>query len=90
MACLLYTSLGFEQQSNMPILEPVLNYRMILPDDVNPAAFMAVSYTHLDVYKRQVQAMMVVEPVRAEVLPVTMQQAVERTRVLQQEFQEAL
>jgi peptidoglycan hydrolase CwlO-like protein len=37
-----------------------------------------------------VQAMMVVEPVRAEVLPVTMQQAVERTRVLQQEFQEAL
>ena len=24
----------------MPILEPVLNYRMILPDDVNPAAFM--------------------------------------------------
>ncbi len=32
--------LGFEQQSNMPILEPVLNYRMILPDDVNPAAFM--------------------------------------------------
>lgn len=23
--------LGFEQQSNMPILEPVLNYRMILP-----------------------------------------------------------
>jgi len=34
--------------------------------------------------------MMVVEPVRAEVLPVTMQQAVERTRVLQQEFQEAL
>ena len=36
------------------------------------------------------QAMMVVEPVRAEVLPVTMQQAVERTRVLQQEFQEAL
>jgi len=37
-----------------------------------------------------VQAMMVVEPVRAEVLPVTMHQAVERTRVLQQEFQEAL
>ena len=37
-----------------------------------------------------VVAMMVVEPVRAEVLPVTMQQAVERTRVLQQEFQEAL
>lgn len=32
--------LGCEQQSNMPILEPVLNYRMILPDDVNPAAFM--------------------------------------------------
>ena len=32
--------LGVEQQSNMPILEPVLNYRMILPDDVNPAAFM--------------------------------------------------
>lgn len=32
--------LGGEQQSNMPILEPVLNYRMILPDDVNPAAFM--------------------------------------------------
>ena len=34
--------LGFEQQSNMPILEPVLNYRMILPDDVNPAAFMEI------------------------------------------------
>lgn len=32
--------LGSELQSNMPILEPVLNYRMILPDDVNPAAFM--------------------------------------------------
>ncbi|WP_455719374.1 NYN domain-containing protein [Agathobacter sp.] len=32
--------LGGEMQSNMPILEPVLNYRMILPDDVNPAAFM--------------------------------------------------
>ena len=32
--------LGVEHQSNMPILEPVLNYRMILPDDVNPAAFM--------------------------------------------------
>ena len=32
--------LGGEQQSNMPILEPVLNYRMILPDNVNPAAFM--------------------------------------------------
>ena len=40
--------------------------------------------------RQAVQAMMVVEPVRAEVLPVTMQQAVERTRVLQQEFQEAL
>ena len=37
-----------------------------------------------------VQAMMVVEPARAEALPVTMHQAVERTRVLQQEFQEAL
>ena len=32
--------LGVEMQANMPILEPVLNYRMILPDDVNPAAFM--------------------------------------------------
>ena len=32
--------LGGEMQSNLPILEPVLNYRMILPDDVNPAAFM--------------------------------------------------
>lgn len=31
---------GGEMQSNLPILEPVLNYRMILPDDVNPAAFM--------------------------------------------------
>lgn len=30
--------LGGELQSNLPILEPVLNYRMILPDDVNPAA----------------------------------------------------
>jgi hypothetical protein len=34
--------------------------------------------------------MMVAEPVRAEALPVIMHQAVERTRVLQQEFQEAL
>lgn len=40
--------------------------------------------------RQAVQAMMVVEPARAEALPVTMQQAVERTRVLQQEFQEAL
>ncbi len=32
--------IGEGMQSNMPILEPVLNYRMILPDDVNPAAFM--------------------------------------------------
>ena len=32
--------IGDGMQSNMPILEPVLNYRMILPDDVNPAAFM--------------------------------------------------
>ena len=34
--------------------------------------------------------MMVVDPARAEAFPVTMHQAVERTRVLQQEFQEAL
>lgn len=40
--------------------------------------------------RQAIQAMMVVEPARAEVLPVTMHQAVERTRVLQQEFQEAL
>lgn len=40
--------------------------------------------------ERTAQAMMVVEPARAEALPVTMHQAVERTRVLQQEFQEAL
>ena len=34
--------IGEGMQSNMPILEPVLNYRMILPDDVNPAAFMEI------------------------------------------------
>ena len=32
--------IGEGMQSTMPILEPVLNYRMILPDDVNPATFM--------------------------------------------------
>lgn len=31
---------GDTKQVSMPILEPVLNYRMILPEDVNPAAFM--------------------------------------------------
>ena len=45
---------------------------------------------HQALARQAVQAMMVVEPVRAEVLPVTMQQAVERTRVLQTgSFQES-
>lgn len=32
--------LGFEKDSNEAVLEPVLNYKLILPKDVNPAEFL--------------------------------------------------